>query len=137
HIKFNVIGLNDDTEKIFISNLKIAEGGEDLRRTLLSEGKISTNGILFNSGSSQIKPQSMGIVLQISQVLQQDGNLKLQIVGHTDADGDSQSNLTLSKERAQAVKTALVEHYNISEDRLQTDGKGQSSPVADNKSADG
>lgn len=137
HIKFNVIGLNDDSEKLFISNLKIAEGGEDLRRTLLSEGKISTNGILFNSGSSQIKPQSMGIVLQISQVLQQDKNLKLQIVGHTDADGDSKSNLKLSKERAQAVKTALIEHYNISEDRLQTDGKGQNSPVADNKSADG
>ncbi|MGC1633668.1 MAG: OmpA family protein, partial [Gelidibacter sp.] len=121
----------------FISNLRIADGGEDLRRKLLSEGKISTNGILFNSGSASIKPQSMGIVLQISQVLLQDENINLNIVGHTDADGNSDTNLKLSKERAQAVKDALVNLYNIPANRLQTDGKGASVPVAENNTADG
>lgn len=137
HIKFNVIGLKEGEERILISNLRIADGGEDLRRTLLSEGKISTNGILFDSGSANIKPQSMGIVLQISQVLLQDENMKLNIVGHTDADGNSDTNVTLSKQRAQAVKEALVNVYNVSESRLQTDGKGANAPVADNTTADG
>src|SRR5690606_6017176 len=82
HLKFNVIGLKEGEERIFISNLKVADGGEDLRRKLLSEGKISTNGILFDSGSANIKPQSLGIVLQVSQVLLQDENMKLTIVGH-------------------------------------------------------
>lgn len=137
YLKFNVIGLKDNEEHLFISNLRIADGGEDLRRTLLSEGKISTNGILFNSGSAKIKPQSLGIVLQISQVLLQDENMRLNIIGHTDADGNSDTNLRLSKERAEAVKDALVDIYNISESRLQTDGKGASAPVADNTTSDG
>lgn len=137
HLKFNVIGLKEGEERIFISNLKVADGGEDLRRKLLSEGKISTNGILFDSGSANIKPQSLGIVLQVSQVLLQDENMKLTIVGHTDADGNSDANMTLSKQRAESVKNALVNLYNISPDRLQTDGKGASTPVADNTTPDG
>lgn len=137
HLKFNLTGLGKENERLFISNLRVADGGEDLRRTLLSEGKISTNGILFNSGSAEIKPQSMGLILQISQVLMQDENLKLNIIGHTDADGNSESNLKLSKARAQSVKNALVEHYDIAASRLQTDGKGASEPVADNETADG
>ena len=69
YLKFNVKGLKDGKDKIFIKNLKIAEGGVDLRRKLMSEGKISTNGILFDSGSDKIQPQSYGIIRQISQVL--------------------------------------------------------------------
>lgn len=137
HLKFNVIGLKEGEERIFISNLKVADGVEDLRRKLLSEGKISTNGILFDSGSANIRPQSLGIVLQVSQVLLQDENMKLTIVGHTDADGNSDANMTLSKQRAESVKNALVNLYNISPDRLQTDGKGASTPVADNTTPDG
>ncbi|MBA6154054.1 OmpA family protein [Gelidibacter maritimus] len=137
HIKFNLIGLKKETERLFINNLRIADGGEDLRRTLLTEGKISTNGILFDSGSANIKPQSLGIVLQISQVLLQDENMKLNIIGHTDADGNSDTNLTLSKQRAESVKNALINLYNIPADRLQTDGKGASAPVADNDTAEG
>ena len=137
HIKLNLIGLKDDVERVFISNLRVADGGEDLRRTLLSKGKISTNGILFNSGSAEIKPQSLGIVLQISQVLQQDENMSLNIIGHTDADGNSDTNLKLSKARAESVKNALVNLYNIPANRLQTDGKGASVPVADNTTAEG
>ncbi|WP_299398295.1 OmpA family protein [uncultured Gelidibacter sp.] len=137
HLKLSVLGTKEGKERIFISNLRVAEGGEDLRRKLISEGRISTNGILFNSGSSKIKPQSLGIILQISQVLRQDENMKLNIVGHTDSDGSSDANLKLSKERAQAVKDALVNLYNIPESRLQSDGKGASNPVADNTTPDG
>ena len=136
-IKFYTYGFEDAKENVLISNFKVAAGGEDLRRKLMSEGKISTNGILFNSGSAKIKPQSLGIVLQISQVLLQDDTIKLNIVGHTDADGTSDSNLKLSKERAEAVKDALVSLYNIPANRLETDGKGSSVPVAENSNADG
>ncbi|MGC6432336.1 MAG: OmpA family protein [Jejuia sp.] len=137
YLKFNVKGLKDGKDKIFISNLKVAEGGVDLRRKLMAEGKISTNGILFDSNSANIKPRSLGIVRQISQVLMQDENIKLKIVGHTDADGSDESNLKLSKARAEAVKNALVNIYNISGYRLATDGKGESTPVGDNNTAEG
>ncbi|MBO6532973.1 MAG: OmpA family protein [Muricauda sp.] len=139
YLKFYVNGIDKQKrqEQVLISNLKIAEGGVDLRRKLMSEGKISTNGILFNSGSADILPQSMGIIRQISQVLNQDGSIQLNIVGHTDSDGSDESNMTLSKNRAEAVKKALVSVYGISPDRLTSEGKGETEPVADNTSAQG
>ena len=136
-LKFNVQGLKDGKENIYISNLKVAEGGVDLRRKLIAEGKISTNGILFDSGSANLQAQSMGIIRQISQVLLQERSMRLNIIGHTDADGDDASNLSLSQQRAAAVKQALVDFYNISADRLETDGKGESEPVGDNSTVDG
>lgn len=137
YLKFHVYGLKDGEERVFIKNLKVAEGGVDLRRELLSKGKVSTNGILFDSGSSNIKAQSYGIIRQISQVLMQDESIKLNIIGHTDADGTDTANLKLSKDRANAVKEALIKVYKISGDRLQTDGKGEAEPVDDNTTAKG
>jgi len=67
----------------------------------------------------------------------QDENIKLNIIGHTDADGTDDSNLQLSKARAIAVKDALINIYKISGYRLQTDGKGESAPVGDNSTSDG
>ncbi|MEZ4797916.1 MAG: OmpA family protein [Flavobacteriaceae bacterium] len=136
-LKFNLEGLRDGVDKVFIGNLKIAEGGLDLRRQLMAEGRVSTNGILFDSGKANIKAQSYGIIRQISQVLMQDESMKLNIIGHTDADGTDDANLKLSKARAEAVKQALIEVYKISDDRLTTEGKGESEPVGDNATADG
>lgn len=136
-LKFHANNFNDGTEQIFITNLKVAKGGVDLRRKLLSEGKISTNAILFNSGSDQLKPESMGVIRQIFQVLQQDSSINLKIVGHTDSDGDDSSNLSLSKKRAEAVKSALTSVYGVDGSRLSTDGKGETEPIGDNTTSDG
>jgi len=136
-LKFRANGFSDGKEKVFITNLKVAEGGIDLRRKLLSEGKISTNGILFDTGSANIQPQSMGIIRQISQVLQQDASIKLKIIGHTDADGADETNMTLSKKRAEAVMKALTSIYNVSAERLTAEGMGESQPVGDNSTPDG
>ena len=136
-VKFLANGFKDGAEKVFISNLKVAEGGVDLRRKLISEGKISTNAILFDSGSANLQPQSMGVIRQISQVLLQEGSINLKIIGHTDADGGDAANMQLSKDRAAAVKNALVSIYNIDAGRLSVDGKGESEPVSDNNSPAG
>ena len=137
YMKFSLNTFVDGKEEAFLRNLKIAEGGLDLRRRLMSEGKVSTNGILFDSGSANIKPQSYGIIRQISQVLLQDDKINLNIIGHTDADGNDDTNLKLSKSRAEAVKIALIKIYKISEDRLQFEGKGEYEPVGDNNTAEG
>ncbi|AWX43900.1 putative lipoprotein YiaD [Flagellimonas maritima] len=136
-LKFEPVGFKDGKERLFISNLKVAEGGVDLRRKLISEGKISTNGILFESGSANIQPQSMGIIRQISQVLQQEKGMKLKIVGHTDSDGSDENNLNLSEKRAEAVKNVLATVYGISSNRLMSEGKGESEPVEDNATIEG
>nr|WP_321236010.1 OmpA family protein [uncultured Psychroserpens sp.] len=137
HIKFHINNFKDGEERVFIKNLKVAKGGVDLRRKLLAEGKISTNGILFDSGSANIQTQSYGIIRQISQVLQQDDSIKLKIVGHTDADGSDAANMKLSKSRAEAVKKALITVYKIDSNRLISEGKGESEPVGDNSTTEG
>lgn len=136
-IKIQLRGTDINRENIYLSNFKIAKGGSDLRRTLISEGRVSTNGILFESGSATIQPQSMGVIRQISQVLLQETTMKLNIVGHTDSDGDEKANKTLSQQRAEAVRSALIDVYNIPSDRLSAEGKGESEPVGDNGTAAG
>ncbi|MCL4152429.1 UNVERIFIED_CONTAM: hypothetical protein GTU68_058041 [Idotea baltica] len=79
----------------------------------------------------------MGIIRQVYQVMQQDASINLKIVGHTDADGDDKTNLTLSKNRAEAVKTALIQIYGVDAGRLSTDGKGESEPLQDNATSEG
>lgn len=137
YLKFDIKGLVDGKDRVFIGNIKVAEGGVDLRRQLIESGKFSTNGILFASGSDKIEPQSYGIIRQISQALQQEQSMKLNIIGHTDADGADDVNMKLSKKRADAVKKALVTTYNIDASRLQTEGKGESAPIGDNKTTAG
>ena len=63
--------------------------------------------------------------------------MRLNIIGHTDADGPEEANLVLSKQRAESVKNALMTIYDISGDRLQTEGKGESVSIGDNNTPDG
>ncbi len=132
YVKFVPKGFKDETEDIFISNIRLAEAGEDIRSQLEKNGKYTTNGILFASNSSTILPESAGIIKELAVVLQSNAKMKIKITGHTDSDGSTESNLTLSKQRATAVKEALTSKYSISSERLMTDGKGESEPVADN-----
>lgn len=137
YLRLEAEGLREGQDRLFVKNLLVAKGGVDLRRKLMSEGSVSTNGILFDSGSANLQPQSMGIIRQISQVLQQEAGMKLRIVGHTDSDGDTAANQRLSEARAQAVKDALAAVYGIDASRLAVEGKGESDPVSDNGTPEG
>ena len=137
NIKFELHQFKDGKDRLFIRNLKVAAGGSDLRRALINMGRVSTNGILFDTGSANIQPKSMGIIRQVSQVLQQENGMRLKIVGHTDSDGNEAANRDLSQRRAEAVKNALVSVYGIDGSRLQTEGKGETEPVEDNATAEG
>lgn len=124
-------------DKFLISNIKLAAGEPDTRNKLINEGKFSTTGILFDVNSANIKPESYGALKDIAGVLQDNANVHVKIIGHTDSDGDATMNLSLSKNRAEAVKTFLINEFKIDGSRLSTDGKGASDPVADNKTSAG
>lgn len=125
------------TDAFYISNLRIAETGKDARSTLLKEGKYSTSGIYFATGSAQIKPESHGVIKEIADVLKENGDIKIEIIGHTDNVGTDPSNQKLSEQRAEAVKTYLSKNLKIVEDRISVSGKGASEPVADNSTTEG
>lgn len=138
-LKFKLEGFNEDfkNSSILIGNVKIAEGGVDLRSKLLNEGRVSTNAILFDTGSDKLKQESYSVIEQIADVLAEEKDMKLTIIGHTDSDGDASANLTLSKRRADAVKNALSSRFKIDRNRLTTDGKGESSPSDTNSTTQG
>ncbi len=137
YLKFNLKYFNEGRDRLFIKNIKIAKGGIDLRKELINKGHYSTNNILFDSGSSNIKLQSYGIIKQVSQVLKQDKTMQLKIIGHTDADGSEESNLVLSRERAESIKKALVNIHEIDANRLFTEGKGETTPTETNETPEG
>ena len=132
-------GLRDPSgvDELYITNFTIAKSGADNRSKLITEGRLSTNAILFESGKDALKDASYVVIREIAQVLQDNPEVHIKIVGHTDADGDAASNLALSKARAKAVKKALSLQYGIDEARIVTDGMGENEPVADNTTDEG
>jgi outer membrane protein OmpA-like peptidoglycan-associated protein len=118
-----------------ISNVRYAVAGEDTRSKLITEGRFVTNGILFDVNSDNIKPESGSVLKEIAQTLQENPTVRVKIIGHTDSDGDANSNLALSQKRAIAVKNALASFYGIEMSRLETDGKGESQPTNKNANA--
>jgi OmpA-OmpF porin, OOP family len=129
--------ISDPRYAYYISNIKIATGLPDTRHKLIEEGKFSTTGILFDVNSATIKPESNGVLKEIADALTKFPDFKVKIIGHTDSDGSDASNLTLSDKRAAAVKNALTKDFGIAESRMNTEGKGESVPVGDNKTKEG
>lgn len=127
----------DEQVGVFIGNIKIAKGIADTRHKLLEEGRFTTTGILFETASASIKPESAGVLRSIASILEQDPAIRFNIVGHTDGVGDASDNLALSSKRAEAVKDWLVKNSRIDGERLMTSGKGKTEPVSENATASG
>lgn len=137
YIQFYLKGTDTNEQHIVaISNIKITEEGDDIRSKIL-KGGFTTNQILFDSGSDNLKKESYNIIEKIGQVLKDDTNLKINIIGHTDSDGDEVKNMTLSKSRAAAVRNYLIDQMGIDGTRLMFQGRGENEPIADNTSAEG
>lgn len=118
-----------------IRNVRIALGGGKIYNRITSSGTYTTNGILFDSGKSTVKSESMGIINKFIALLNENPDWKFQIVGHTDSDGDDNKNLTLSKQRAEAIKKIFVVN-GINSNRLTTLGMGEKQPITPNKTTE-
>lgn len=127
----------DDSSYPMISNFKITTASPDMRSKLLTEGKIISYGIYFDSGKDIVKPESYGSLKEIASVLSENPNVKIKIIGHTDSDGNDDLNLDLSKRRAMNVKNTLVKDFSIAAERIQTDGKGETQAIAPNTTTEG
>ena len=130
---FQLTNGNGDT---YITNLRIAKGAVPLYDRMMSDGKFVTYGITFDVGKSTIKPESMGEINRIVQLMTENPDLKFSVEGHTDSTGNPTSNQTLSEQRSQAIVDKLVE-LGIAKDRLTAVGKGQNNPIADNSTDEG
>ena len=116
----------------YVSNIKITTASPDTRSKLLTEGKLVTYGIYFDVNKDVVKAESFGTMKSIADVLKENPDVRIKIVGHTDSDGDNAKNLDLSQRRAKSVMNELVKVFGIDASRMETDGMGETKPIAPN-----
>ncbi|HEY2990196.1 MAG TPA: OmpA family protein [Candidatus Binatia bacterium] len=143
-VVFNIWG---DTSKVFytvdvvevkpIQTEMVVVKAQELANDISKTGHASIYGIYFDTGKAEIKSESTPVLDEIAKLLNSNSALKLLVVGHTDDVGGVASNMTLSKQRAEAVVHALTTKYKIASARLQAGGAGPLSPVATNRTDDG
>ena len=119
-----------------IKNIRIAEGAVQLYDRFLTDGKIVTNGIKFDSGEATLKPESMGVINEVAKLMKEHPEINFSVEGHTDSDGDTQFNIKLSEQRAKTVVNDLIAQ-GIDSQRMDSKGFGEDVPVADNSTPEG
>jgi outer membrane protein OmpA-like peptidoglycan-associated protein len=123
--------------KIVKITVPIEKPVPQLEEQLAKQKKAIIYGIYFDFDKDTIKPESEPVLKEIVKAMTDNPDWKLHVDGHTDNIGGGAHNLDLSKRRAASVKSALVERYHISADRLTTNGFGASSPIDRNDTLEG
>ncbi len=130
-------GIGSKEAPICLTNVRIASGGTmNMLSKIITDGKFVTHAITFDVNKSNIKPESMGFINQLSKFLRENPSIKLEINGYTDSDGDDNSNLKLSDERSEAVKQQLI-ILGINSSRLSSHGFGETNPADSNSTLEG
>jgi outer membrane protein OmpA-like peptidoglycan-associated protein len=133
-------GNGSEAEAFGLNVLEIESMKQEVVASEMFE-KINKEGFIalyinFETGKSDIKPESQPIIDQLSEMLKQNPALKISIEGHTDNVGGDITNKPLSESRAKSVMNALISK-GIEVSRLKSKGWGQSKPIADNNTEEG
>jgi outer membrane protein OmpA-like peptidoglycan-associated protein len=138
-LDFNPMGITlycyhaSDRDPIYFKNIRIAEGGVKYYDRIMQDGKIVANGIRFDVGKASLKPESMGIINEVTELMNKHPDLRFSIEGHTDSDGDDAFTMELSGKRAEAVMKEMI-RMGIDPGRLEARGWGESKPLTGNAS---
>lgn len=110
---------------------------DSLTGSLDSIGRAVLRDLTFDTGSAQLTDAPSQSLRELADYLLAQPDLTVALVGHTDASGSLDANISLSKRRAGSVLERLVTQYNIPRRQLEAQGMGYLSPVANNRSATG
>jgi len=132
HVAVTVV----ESKAMEAGKIAVVEAGA-MQRAIERDGRIAIYGIYFDFDKAEVKPESTPQIEQLAALLKANPKLDVLIVGHTDAQGAFDYNLSLSQRRAQAVVDALVTGHGLDRKRLTPAGAGMVSPVATNRTEEG
>lgn len=112
-------------------------GADVMQKSIADSGRVNLYGIHFDFDKDTLRPESKPTLDEIGKLMRAEAELKLIIVGHTDAKGSADYNLDLSKRRAARVRMALTHDYGIDTTRLQARGAGSTEPMSSNDDEEG
>ncbi len=94
-------------------------------------------GLNFNVGQSTINPDYYDLLTKVEQAIETFPECKITAEGHTDSQGSDDTNLKLSQQRAESVKSYLLANMDIEWSRIRAVGYGESKPIANNETPEG
>lgn len=110
---------------------------EELKLVPIVQGStVALNNIFFEFGRAALREDSFPELNRLIDVLNENQGLVIEIQGHTDNVGSDESNLKLSQDRAEAVRTYLLSKK-VAVTRVQSVGYGESRPIASNDTVEG
>ncbi|KIN65462.1 OmpA family domain protein [Sulfitobacter noctilucae] len=115
---------------LLVSNDKDVEKG--VTAQLLSAGHAVLPDLDFATGTTDLGPGPFGSLTELAAFLEAQPDMRIALVGHTDTVGGLDTNISISRARARAVRQRLIESYGISGARLDAEGMGYLAPVANN-----
>ncbi|MET0385363.1 MAG: OmpA family protein [Polyangiales bacterium] len=119
-----------------VNNFEDGDGCPDELPKAVQKFTGTIAGIAFDTGKATIRASSYKVLDEASKVLVDYPALRVEISGHTDSSGSVDTNIALSKERADSVKAYLV-GKGVGSDRVETRGAGPNEPVAPNLTPEG
>ena len=130
--QLKVNGAAEQDKPLILKNFRLASGGGmNMIGQTFTEAKIVTHGINFDVDKATLRPESMGVLNQIKSLMTSNPAVKFEIDGHTDNSGTPAHNMTLSQQRAEAVKAQLLS-MGVEGSRLTAKGYGDTKPLGPN-----
>lgn len=130
------VGHAEDGTSQALSYAVVDLGEEDLGKALDTDCKVTLRGVTFEYNKATLKPESEVTLARVGKALSSRAAMKLEVGGHTDAQGSDAYNQKLSEQRAASVVTWLTSH-GVAAGRLSSKGYGETVPVGDNGTDEG
>lgn len=122
----------------YIAGIRVAERtGELVAEALIGPGRWATLGVLFALARAELRDESAPVLREIGAALRQHPDLRVAIEVHSDGTGDAAASLSLSQQRADAVRAALISRFGVEPERIAARGVGGAQPVAPNDTPEG
>ncbi len=126
YVAVGVVAVADQETGIAVTSQRRAQ------QELSQNGHVVLAGLEFESGTSQLGEVPYTVLEELAQAMRGQPDMRIALVGHTDNVGSLEGNTALSISRANAVRTYLIERYDIAAARIETQGAGYLSPLTTN-----